>query len=229
MIPGRRGKRRYWARRRPARAALARADCVSASNADRRSISRSSICSIPTDSRTRPSVIPRGSRISLGIEEWVIAAGWFTSDSTPPSDSASTNTRSAITNRLTASKSNCGAIVNATMPPGRRMRFGTGRPSSPGKYTFSTASTVSRYSAIFMALTECRSMRSASVFSPRSTSQDSHGPKCAPPAYWLNQSCSPSEESFTMSAPATRSQWPPRYLVIEWRTMSAPSSRGCWR
>ena len=29
--------------------------------------------------------------------------------------------------------------------------------------------------------------------------------------------------------PPTTSEWPPRYFVVEWTTMSAPSSSGCWR
>src|SRR6266566_9621470 len=57
-----------------------------------RSAMISSISSIPTERRRRVSVRPRDSRISFGIEPWVIDAGWQTSDSTPPRLSARANT-----------------------------------------------------------------------------------------------------------------------------------------
>ena len=35
--------------------------------------------------------------------------------------------------------------------------------------------------------------------------------------------------SFVATKPPITSEWPPRYLVVEWRTMSAPSESGCCR
>ena len=35
--------------------------------------------------------------------------------------------------------------------------------------------------------------------------------------------------SFVPAKPPTTSEWPPRYFVVEWRTMSAPRSSGVWR
>ena len=31
------------------------------------------------------------------------------------------------------------------------------------------------------------------------------------------------------SIPPTMSEWPFRYFVVEWRTMSAPNCSGCWK
>ena len=49
---------------------------------------RSSTCSMPTDRRIRPSVIPTCRRISYGMEACVMVAGWQTRLSTPPRLSA---------------------------------------------------------------------------------------------------------------------------------------------
>ena len=85
-------------------------------------------------------------------------------------------------------------------------------------------------SAIRSAFSLCRSMRTASVLMPRSTSQESKGPATAPIAFWWYASSSPSSSSaVTISAPPTTSEWPPMYLVGECTTTSAPSASGCWR
>ena len=52
------------------------------------SAQRSSTCSIPTENRTSPSVTPAASRISFGMDAWVMVAGWQTRDSMPPRLSA---------------------------------------------------------------------------------------------------------------------------------------------
>ena len=60
------------------------------SSAARRSATRSSAASMPTDSRTRSAGTSSG---EPAAEAWVIDAGCSISDSTPPSDSASVNSR----------------------------------------------------------------------------------------------------------------------------------------
>ena len=57
-------------------------------------------------------------------------------------------------------------------------------------------------------------MRTASVFSPRSTSQLSNGAGTPPTAFCRNFSCSYRSSSDVTSAPPTTSEWPPRYLVV---------------
>src|SRR5215475_13295581 len=79
------------------------------------------------------------------------------------------------------------------------------------------------------AFAQCRSIRTASVFTPRSTSQLSNGPGTAPMAFWWYASRSPRPGSATTSAPPTTSECPPRYFVVECRTTSAPSASGCCR
>ena len=71
---------------RPARSGIPSKACS-------RSASRSPTSSTPQESRTRPSLSPRAARRSGGTDACVIPAGWLISDSTPPSDSASANTR----------------------------------------------------------------------------------------------------------------------------------------
>ena len=56
------------------------------------SASKSAISSTPTLSLTKSSVIPTSSRLSSGMDAWVINAGWLANDSTPPRDSANVNT-----------------------------------------------------------------------------------------------------------------------------------------
>ena len=74
---------------------------------------------------------------------------------------------------------------------------------------------------------EWRSMRSSSVRRPRSTRKQSNGPGTAPIAFCRNLSRSKRSSRDVASTPLTVSEWPARYLVALWKTMSAPSSSGC--
>ncbi len=73
-------------------------------------------------------------------------------------------------------------------------------------------------------------MRSASVFTPRRTRKLSNGPAIAPTAFCRKPSRSRSGASRspppTTAMPPITSEWPLRYLVAEWTTMSKPSSSG---
>ena len=84
-------------------------------------------------------------------------------------------------------------------------------------------------SATRRAFSLCRSIRTPSVLIPRMVSQASNGPATEPVAFCRNASRSPSAASATTIAPPTTSEWPPRYLVVEWTTTSAPSASGCCR
>ncbi len=92
-----------------------------------------------------------------------------------------------------------------------------------------TAGCAASHAAMWRAFAQCRSIRTARVFAPRSTSQASNGPATAPVAFWVNRSRSPSAGSATTTAPPTTSLCPPRYFVVEWTDTSAPSASGCWR
>jgi hypothetical protein len=72
-------------------------------------------------------------------------------------------------------------------------------------------------------------MRTASVLRPRSTSQLSKGPGTAPSDLTRKDRRSAIVGSFVHANPPTTSAWPPRYLVVECTTTSAPSESGCCR
>ena len=86
-----------------------------------------------------------------------------------------------------------------------------------------------RKSTTFSALSQWRSIRTASVFNPRRVSHASNGPATAPIALWWKAIFSARSRLRTTAAPPTTSEWPPQYLVVEWITMSAPRVSGCWR
>jgi hypothetical protein len=79
------------------------------------------------------------------------------------------------------------------------------------------------------ALSLCRSIRTASVFAPRSVNQASNGPGTEPVAFWVNVTSWASSSSLVTSAPPTTSECPPTYLVVECSTTSAPSASGACR
>ena len=85
-----------------------------------------------------------------------------------------------------------------------------------------------RYSASTCALALVRSMRTVSVFVPRSTSHESIGPRMAPAAFCTNFIHSTSSSCLTMTTPPTLSLWPLRNFVVLCTTMSAPSASGRW-
>jgi hypothetical protein len=63
------------------------------------------------------------------------------------------------------------------------------------------------------ALADCRSIRSGSVFSPRSTSQLSNAPRIDPPAVRQSRSAASSSSSRLTTAPPRTSEWPEMDLV----------------
>jgi hypothetical protein len=75
--------------------------------------------SMPTDKRSNPSVMPRDSRTSTGMEPCVIVTGWHASDSTPPKLSASEKSCNLDANAFVL----CGPPRNTidTMPPKPRI------------------------------------------------------------------------------------------------------------
>ena len=99
----------------------------------------------------------------------------------------------------------------------------------PGHSTRSTRGCSDRKATTRRALSQCRSIRTASVFTPRSTSHASNGPGTAPSDFWRNARRSAIVGSFVPAKPPTTSECPPRYFVVECTTMSAPRSSGVWR
>src|SRR6266540_3282689 len=149
-------------------AASMRTSYPTASSACRRSSTRSSALSIPTDSRTSDGSTASG---EPSADACVIRAGCSMSDSTAPSDSASANSRVDATSLMAASSP--APTVNDTMPPKsciwRRATSWPGWLGSPGYNTRPTAGCSASSAATARALAQCRSMRTPSVFTPRST------------------------------------------------------------
>ena len=103
------------------------------------------------------------------------------------------------------------------------------RRAGPGRGRARRAGGARGTAAIATAFAQCRSIRTASVFTPRRTSQRRTGPGTAPSDFCRNASCSASASSFVATKPPMTSEWPPRYFVVEWSATSAPSASGCWR
>ena len=66
------------------------------------------------------------------------------------------------------------------------------------------------------AFSQCARIRTASVFSPRRTSQQSNGPGMPPSDFCRNSRRSAIVGSFVATKPPTTSECPPRYFVVEW-------------
>ncbi len=61
---------------------------------------------------------------------------------------------------------------------------------------------------------------------PRSVSQAANGSAVAPSSTARAQTARWHSRSAKTATPPITSEWPPRYLVVEWITMSAPCSIG---
>src|SRR5215207_1034645 len=172
-----------------------------------KSATRSSAASIPHESRTRSG---ETAAAESSTDWWVIACGTSIRDSTPPRDSARVN--SSVRATIVAAS----GWRKATMPP------------KPGQRTSSTPAAVRRKSLTARPFSVWRATRSARVRSPRWTRKQSSGPGTAPTEFWTKRIRSCSSASRAIAAPPTTSEWPPRYLVVEWTTAVAPSSSGRW-
>jgi len=86
-----------------------------------------------------------------------------------------------------------------------------------------------RKPATARALSQCRSIRSASVFTPRRTRKQSIGPGTEPAAFRVTVSAEANSGSLVATKPPMTSECPLRYLLVEWTTTSAPISSGRWR
>ena len=72
-------------------------------------------------------------------------------------------------------------------------------------------------------------MRTASVFTPRNTSQHSNGERIAPTAFCTNANFSAWSAVVQTRTPPIPSLWPFKNFVVECSTMSAPNVIGCWK
>src|SRR5262245_23296837 len=189
-----------------------------------RSSTRSSADSRPTERRIRFFGAANG---ASAVEACVIRAGCSIRLSTPPSDSASLKT---FVRATSATASSSVSTRKEIIPPKSRICLAAiawpGCVGKPGYRTCCTDGCCAKRAVTTCAFSQCWRMRTASVLMPRSTSQQSNGPGTAPSDFWRNCRRSAMVGSFVAANPPTTSECPPRYFVVEWMTMSAPSSSG---
>ena len=70
------------------------------------------------------------------------------------------------------------------------------------------------------------SMRQPRVLIPRRTSQASNGEQASPRALQIQAMRLAVSGDAETTQPPTTSEWPLMYLVVEWTTISTPSSSG---
>ena len=146
-----------------------------------------------------------------GTSACVCTLGHVTSDSTPPSDSAKVKTRTAPRK----------AAISTSSARSKEIM-----PERPGYSTRVTRASASRKATTRRAFASCRSMRRERVFRPRSSRKQSKGLSVAPVVLSRYMRRPPRSGSAVTTAPAMTSLCPPRYLVAEYTTTSAPSSSG---
>ncbi len=160
--------------------------------------------------------------------------GWLGSArlSKPPHDSPMPNTPSASTMASTAAGANSGwkTTPNRLLAPlkSRSQSAWPGEPGNAGCSTRATSLRPASHCATISAERDCRSSRTPRVRSPRRVSQQSSGLAYWPSCSAASRSTRQSASSATVTAPITRSAWPPAYLVSAWIETSAPCSNG-WK
>jgi hypothetical protein len=97
----------------------------------------------------------------------------------------------------------------------------------PGQFTRSTAGCAARNAASLRAFAQCIAMRAPSERQPRRVSQALNGASTAPVTCSRCATfCAKASARANTSAPPNTSLCPPKYLVVECMTMSAPNASG---
>ena len=160
-------------------------------------------------------------------------AGCSISDSTPPSDSASVNSR---VRRTTASAASSPPPQARTTPcrrsrasAGRRRRGRGGRAgpgTAPGAPPGGARSSVDDRRGVGAVPVHAHRQRLEAAQHQPAVERAGHRPD------GVLQEAEPLGQLVVVGharAPPTTSEWPPRYLVVECTTTSAPSASGCCR
>ena len=150
-----------------------------------RSASRSSASSMPT--REPDQVVGHLQRATRRPRRGSSGPGARSATPTPPSDSARVKTSVRLQTSSASSSPPATRKRDHAAEPAHlllRRRRGPGARAGPGRAPGATRGWPTRNSATRSALSQCRSMRTARVFRPRSTSQASNGPGTAPMAFW---------------------------------------------
>mmetsp|Transcript_3968 Transcript_3968/g.12332 ORF Transcript_3968/g.12332 Transcript_3968/m.12332 type:complete len:404 (-) Transcript_3968:17-1228(-) len=187
--------------------------------------------SMPQETRMKPSVMPTLRRSSLSMLAWVMTEGQVMMLSTAPRFSQRDQGRCTESMSLRPAAMPP-LISHHSMPPWKPLACCLsasafcGNEASPGYCTVSTLGCFSRNSAIFCALAACFSHRIAMVFDDCSVRNAVCGAMMFPCMFCTKCSLSSSSLVFDETTPPTVMLCPSKYLVVEWRLMSQPRSRG---
>ena len=173
---------------------------------------------MPTDRRTSAGSTSSG---EPATDRWVIAAGTSMSDSTPPSDSASV--KRCVPSAMATARS---AAVRPSGTSGRHERDHPAEPGvEDGRHVAAPAQERRDGRGIRRRAAPSAGAASAARAGPGSNRAD---PGTAPIAFWRKRSRSAAAASEVTAMPRIVSEWPARYFVAEWKTMSAPTVSGRW-
>ena len=182
-----------------------------------------------TRSRRRAGAASRGTANGeSAVEAWVIRPGGSIRLSTPPRLSAE---RPELRRAGEVGRPPSSARRNEIIPPksriwrGRELMAGmVGEAGVVDALGPRRARPGTRRSGARSRSAGASARRASSGRAARARSRT--GRARAPSEFWRNSSRSATVGSFVPAKPPTTSEWPPRYLVVEWTTMSAPSSSG---
>mmetsp|Transcript_7108 Transcript_7108/g.22443 ORF Transcript_7108/g.22443 Transcript_7108/m.22443 type:complete len:277 (+) Transcript_7108:171-1001(+) len=192
---------------------------------------RSFSSSIPHESRMKPSVIPTLRRSSASMLACVMTDGHVMMDSTAPRFSQSDHGRCVVSMSLRPA-AEPPLISHQSMPPWKPSRCCLsarafwGNDARPGYRTRSTLGCDSRNVATAMAFAACFRQRTAMVLQDWSVKNAVCGVMMLPCMFWKKWSSSSSSLVLAVTQPPTVMLWPSKYLVVECRLRSQPSSSG---
>ena len=150
--------------------------------------------SMPTEIRTRPSVMPSSARCSAGTEAWVIDAGCEIRVSTPPRLSASDITSTAVEESLGRGVARrASKVISAPKP--RRLallqRRGPGGPGGPDRAPAAPSGAPPGSRRARGRSSRGAPCARASVLMPRSIRKESNGERIAPSDFCTKSNQSP--------------------------------------
>ena len=188
--------------------------------------------STPHDSRTSPSVMPSAARRSGGTEACVIDAGWLIRLSTPPSDSASEKTRTRSSTcrarSLRAQLDGDHAAEAGHLPLGELVL----RVRGQARIDHALVADLARRATRRCARPFASCCAHAEVQRLGAAQREPGVERARHRAGGVLDELQPRRRGRRRSRsamPPIMSLWPFRYLVVEWKTMSAPSSNGRWK
>jgi hypothetical protein len=188
----------------------------------------SATSSIPTDIRMRPSVIPASRRRWRGTWACVIDAECWIRVATSPNETASEHRWRLSARRLPSPhprrRRRRASRQTPTFAEGRA--HAAGGPASRGSARRAPSDGYPETRPPTGRLYCDASILTANVRISRKTSHAATGLTTLPNSLFVCHRARSAISRPPTMIPATRSAWPPRYLVALWTTMSTPSGRG---